>query len=219
MNEKLKQQFEEQLTYLPDINQQALKSFDWATELISIGHGYGLHVDQLEDLQIETMLVMVGLTPPDQYETELITRLALSPIEATRIIEEVNKKIFSPIHDYIVRGGPEKPATPATAMESAGFKMTTEETPINMPDDVMVRMGGSNPAVQSIPETKPTIINQPNSAPLQFNPNTTPDIAPITITPEPTVHPSIQLSMEKLEKMVHDKQQIVDATIQSMDQV
>jgi hypothetical protein len=41
MNDKLRQQFEEQLTYLPDINQQAMRSFDWATELISIGHGYG----------------------------------------------------------------------------------------------------------------------------------------------------------------------------------
>lgn len=216
MNDKLRQQFEEQLTYLPDINQQAMRSFDWATELISIGHGYGLHVDQLEDLQIETMLVMVGLTPPEKYQEELITRLALSPIEADRIIEEVNKRIFSPIHDYIVRGGPEKPAAPMSAMESAGITMTTEETPINVTGDVMVRMGGSTP-VQSIPDTKPIVINQTNSTPLQFTPNTTPDVAPISITPTPAVNPTISLSIEKLEKMVQNKQQVVDATIQSME--
>lgn len=216
MNDKLRQQFEEQLTYLPDINQQAMRSFDWATELISIGHGYGLHVDQLEDLQIETMLVMVGLTPPEKYQEELITRLALSPIEADRIIEEVNKRILSPIHDYIVRGGPEKPAAPMSAMESAGITMTTEETPINITGDTMVRMGGSTP-VQSIPDTKPIVINQTNSTPLQFTPNTTPDVAPISITPTPAINPTIQLSMEKLEKMVQDKQQVIDATIQSME--
>jgi hypothetical protein len=56
MNDKLRQSFEEQLVYLPEINQQALKSFDWATELLAIGKNYGLHIDELEDLQIETML-------------------------------------------------------------------------------------------------------------------------------------------------------------------
>lgn len=216
MNDKLRQQFEEQLTYLPDINQQAMRSFDWATELISIGHGYGLHIDQLEDLQIETMLVMVGLTPPEKYQDELITRLALSPIEADRIIEEVNKRIFSPIHNYIVRGGPEKPVAPMSVMESAGITMTTEETPINITGDTMVRMGGSTP-VQSIPDTKPVVINQTNAMPLQFTPNTTPDIAPISITPTSAINPTIQLSMEKLQKMVQDKQQVIDATIQSME--
>jgi hypothetical protein len=218
MNDKLRQQFDEQLTYLPEINQAAMRSFDWATELISIGHGYGLHVDQLEDLQIETMLVMVGLTAPEKYEDELITRLALSPTEANRIIDEVNKRIFTPIHDYIVRGGPEKPAAPTSAMESAGMTLTTEETPINLTDDVLVRMGGSTPT-QSIPETKPTVINPTNAAPLQFTPNTATDVAPITINPVSTVNPGIQLSREKLEKMVREKQQVIDATIQSMDQV
>jgi hypothetical protein len=80
----------------------------------------------------------------------------------------------------------------------------------------MVRMGGSTP-VQSIPDTKPIVINQTNSTPLQFTPNTTPDVAPISITPTPAVNPTISLSIEKLEKMVQNKQQVVDATIQSME--
>lgn len=219
MNEALKQQFEEQLTYLPAVNQQALRSFDWATQLLSIGHQYGLHIDQLEDLQIETMLVLVGLVSPDDYETELITRLAVSTSEAEKILNEVNKQIFIPIHDYIVNGGEKKVnTTPAGTMESAGFQMTDDETPITITGTVPVRIGGNQPTGQSIPDTKPAMVS-----PLQFHPNpnvsTAPELPKMEI-PVPLPVPSpIQLSKEKLEKMIEDRKKTVDATIQSMDQV
>jgi hypothetical protein len=204
MNDKLRQQFNDQLTYLPEINQRALQSFDWATELIAIGHGYGLHIDQLEDLQIETMLVLVGLTPADDYQNEVITRLAISPSEADKIIAEVNTRIFTPIHDYIVRGGPESAPTSQSVMASAGFQMGADmpTTPISVPTP-----------------PRPAIIqNSPSRSPLQFNPSTQP-VEQYEIPAEPVVHPSVQLSMDKLKKLYQDRQQIVNATIQSMDQV
>jgi hypothetical protein len=198
MNDKLRQQFNDQLTYLPEINQRALQSFDWATELIAIGHGYGLHIDQLEDLQIETMLVLVGLTPANDYQNEIVTRLAISPSEADKIITEVNSRIFTPIHDYIVRGGPESAPTSQSVMTSAGFQMGTE-----------------TPA----PVSRPVVIqNSPTSSPLQFSPTTQP-VAQVQPLADPVVHPSVQLSMDKLKKLYQDRQQVVDATIQSMDQI
>lgn len=214
MNEKIRQQFEEQLVYLPEINQRALRSFDWATELVSIGKTYGLHIDELEDLQIETMLLLVGLTSPDEYEKELIERLAISPIEAEKIIQDVNKHIFSPIHDYIVSGGAKAQTTPTTIMESAGLQMTNDETPVQTTPDVLVRVGGSVATVQSIPESKPL-----PTSPLQFHPtaekSTEPVLPEITI-PKP---PNIILSKEKLEQVSQNRQKVIDETLQSMDQV
>jgi len=217
MNEKLKQQFEEQLVYLPDINQQALKSFDWATQLLSIGHQYGLHIDQLEDLQIETMMLLVGLVSPDQYPDHLTEKLAVSPTEITKIIGQINEQIFSPIHDYIVSGGIKPVITPASVMESAGLEITTDETPITATlSGPTIRTGGSTSINQSIPDSKPIDQSPTNSSPLQFHPTTIPVPQPPT-TEKPVL--VTRLSKEKLEQMVKDRQKTIDATIQSMDQV
>ncbi len=210
MNEKLRQTYEEQLRYLPDINQQALKSFDWATELLAIGKGYGLHIDQLEDLQIETMLVLVGIVSPDRYENELIERLAVSPAEAAKIVEEVGNRVFTPIHDYILAGGVKKPVTPTNALESAGFQMTTDETPINL-ETPIVRQGGGLTMNQSIPDTRPTPV-----APLSFQPNAAAAIPTQPVAPAPQ---PVSISREKLEKVYQERMQQVDTTLQSMDQV
>ncbi len=224
MNEKLRQQFEGELVYLPEINQQALKSFDWATELLAIGKNYGLHIDELEDLQIETMLVMVGLVPPENYQNELITRLAISPTEANKIIEQVNERIFTPIHDYIVNGGPKKPTTPAGVMESAGFEITNDDTPLTPVADKLVRVGGVPQPIQMNPDINPAPQPTPTTtpvSPLQFHPEesktTTPEIPVQSLPVEPFI--KTQLSKEKLNALYHDRQKTIDATLQSMDPV
>ncbi|HQV64667.1 MAG TPA: hypothetical protein PKZ56_00290 [Candidatus Paceibacterota bacterium] len=212
MNEKLKQQFEEQLIYLPDINQQALKSFDWATQLLSIGHQYGLHIDQLEDLQMETMMLLVGLISPEQYPDHLTEKLAVSPTEISKIIEQINHQVFIPIHDYIINGGDNPITTPENVMGSAGLEITTDETPINTaPPGPTIRTGGSTPINQVVPDTKPESI-----IPLQFRPTPMPTI-PQSQIPNQVLSPAL-LSKEKLEKLVQDRQKTIDASIQSMDQ-
>lgn len=208
------------MAYLPEITQKALKSFDWATQLLSIGKEYGLHIDQLEDLQLETMMVLVGIIPPESYEVELETKLAISPAEAAKILKAVNTQIFVPIHDYIVNDGDNKVITPEVSetnvMESAGFHMTDDETPITIQTQP-VRTGGLGGTTQSIPESKPEPEIQSGPAPLQFHPDTAPAQTPV---PElvPTM-PTVSLSKEKLEKMYQDRQKTIDATLQSMDQI
>lgn len=230
MNDKLRKSFEEQLVYLPEINQQALKSFDWATELLSIGKNYGLHIDQLEDLQVETMLVMVGLVQVKDYPNELIMRLAISPSEANRIIEQVNDRIFTPIHDYIVNGGPKVVTTPTGVMESAGFEITNDDAPLVTQTENFVRVGGiaspAQPTVEAVkPVSQPVITQAPittGTTPLQFHPDEekspVADIPAQTI-PVETAPAPVMLSKEKLEAMYHDRQKTIDATLQSMDQV
>lgn len=226
MNEKLRQQFEDQLTYLPAINQQALRSFDWATELVAIGKNYGLHIDELDDLQIETMLVLVGLVDSDQYQNELINRLAISPTEAGKIIEDINKRVFTPIHDYIVSGGQKAESTPTTIMESAGFQMTTEDAPVPSANTVpLVRTGGDTPLAQSLPESKP-VVPMPviPPSPLQFHPTEEKSTEPTPIAEMPVTTPiapvpSIPFSKEKLEQVYQERQKAIDTTLQSMDPV
>lgn len=232
MNEKLRQSFEEQLVYLPEINQRALKSFDWATELLSIGKNFGLHIDELEDLQLETMLVMVGLVQVKDYPNELINKLAISPAEANKIIEQVNDRIFTPIHDYIVNGGSKVIDTPKGVLESAGFEITDDDAPLVTKTDNFARMGGvASPMQAIIPDDITPVPSQPVTAPvittgttpLQFHPDeektptATIPVQPIPVTP--TTPAPVVLSKEKLDTLYQDRQKTIDATLQSMDQI
>jgi hypothetical protein len=96
---------ENRLRYLPEITGQAINSIDWATRIITIGHKYGLHVDEMEEFQEVVLKSMTGLIAPEQFESELITALALSPATTEKIIAELNAQIFEPVHDYVMHGG------------------------------------------------------------------------------------------------------------------
>lgn len=123
------QHYNEQLELLPAINQEAIRSCDWMNILVDIGKKNALMLDEVEDLQIETMLVLVGITPADNYEAELIEKLALSPAQADKLLSDINQQVFTPIHDYIVRGGPEQAPT---GLSRVGIDINTS-TPVPVP--------------------------------------------------------------------------------------
>lgn len=227
MNSKLQQQFEEQLQYLPEINQQALRSFNWAEELIAIGKKHGLPIDSLEDLQIETMLVLVGLVSPEEYPDELATRLAISPAQVEMILGDVNDKILVPIHDFIINGG-QKPLsepgfnptiqseiqtapqnipihvqseTTQNPLHAAGIDITTDDSPTIFPETSVVRMGG---IPSTIPETKPV------GTPLTFQPEQTTSILPEIQPP---------LSLQKLQSISEQRKKVIDITIENSNRM
>lgn len=126
MNHALFQKhYQEQLKLLPDISQKAIQSFDWVNILLDIGKSYALQLDELEDLQLETMLLIVGVTPPDDYESQLGSVLPLSKTDMNKLLGDINTKILEPIHDYIVNGGPVAVST----METAGVSVVSEPDP------------------------------------------------------------------------------------------
>jgi hypothetical protein len=67
------------LRYLPDISSKAITSIDWSTKVIEIGHKYGLHIEDIEDMQMVVLKSMTGLASPEDFETNLITATAASP--------------------------------------------------------------------------------------------------------------------------------------------
>ena len=123
MNQTLFQKhYEENLALLPQVSQQALKSFNWVSVLLDIGKSYALQLDELEDLQVETMMLLVGIVSPDDYESEIGNILPVSKTEISKLLEDINLKILKPIHDYIVNGGPLEQDT--VTHESAGLGFT-----------------------------------------------------------------------------------------------
>lgn len=93
------------LRYLPEITSKAITSIDWSTQVVEIGHKYGLHIDDIEELQMVVLKSMTGLADPKDFEMNLISATAASPTTIERLITDLNHHIFEPIHDYVMNQG------------------------------------------------------------------------------------------------------------------
>lgn len=151
-NDAFQKTYEDQLLSLPDINRAAIQSHDWMTEVITVGKKHGLHIDQIDDLRIEVMLVLVGALPAQEFQNTIMAELAVSPAEAAKITKDVNNAIFDPIHTFIVNGEQVKTETPRVSTPQA--KPATE--PIHPPEPAMentLQKIGITVANDPIPET------------------------------------------------------------------
>lgn len=210
--------YQEQLSLLPAINQEALSSIDWNSLIIEIGRKRGLHIDEIDDLRTETMLVLIGELDAQGYASGLMTRLGLPPSEIDKLVDEVNTGIFQPIHDYIVRGGPlvAAPLTPTqaptpqapsnpevstpepqeqtpTAETMFGALQAANITPIDIPD--------SDPLVLSLDSTQPP-------APVSDVPLTDAGITPIAQSEEPAAKTPTSDSMHTLADLLDQKSSV-----------
>jgi hypothetical protein len=102
MTEKLRQIIKEEMQKLPKENQQAISAFDWAKMVEDIGKKYLFDENEINDLQIETFLILIGVEEFDSYSRNIENEVGTSREEASKITEEVLKKIFIPINDLLV---------------------------------------------------------------------------------------------------------------------
>lgn len=94
MNNKLKQKIEEETLKLPKEWQEVICSFDWEKPSKEIGKKYLLTESEINDLQIEIGLVLVGLEEQNSFALNVENNIGTSKNEAEKITEEVNQKIF-----------------------------------------------------------------------------------------------------------------------------
>jgi hypothetical protein len=96
---------------LPKELQDAVFSVETAEKLQKIGKNAGLMIDETGILADETGLVMLGITPPSKYISNLEKRLGINREKAKKIASEVNQQIFYPVREALkkVHGLTEKP--------------------------------------------------------------------------------------------------------------
>lgn len=91
----------ERFDALPESIQELILSSNYQNTLIEIGKKYQLNVEQLGMLEQETTLVMMGLTPTQDFKNELVHELKIDNIKGNQIVTEINEKIFLPIRDLL----------------------------------------------------------------------------------------------------------------------
>ena len=102
MTEKLKQIIQEKVKKLPKEAQNAVNSLDWVKISEEIGKKYLLSEAEINNFQVETLLVLVGLTDPDFYETNIENEVGTTKEEAANMANDAIAKIFTPISNVIV---------------------------------------------------------------------------------------------------------------------
>jgi hypothetical protein len=100
MTEKLKQIIKDEVAKLPKENQTVINAFGWEQITEEIGKKY-LFESEMNDFQVETLLVLIGLENPEMYTINVENNIGTSRDGARQITDEVFKKIFIPISDTI----------------------------------------------------------------------------------------------------------------------
>jgi hypothetical protein len=102
MTDKLKQTIKEEMEKLPKETQEAINASSWERVAEEIGRKYLLNEDEINNLQVETLLILIGLEDPEFFATNVENEIGTSKNEAEKITEDVIQKIFTPINDVLV---------------------------------------------------------------------------------------------------------------------
>ena len=101
MTEKLKQKIKEGMVDLPREIQEAIGTFSWGGVVEEIGKKYSLSEDEVNDLQTETGLVLIGLEYGNAFASNIETEVGTSHEEAQKIAEEIDQKVFKSIYESL----------------------------------------------------------------------------------------------------------------------
>lgn len=99
MTKELQQKMSEEIAKLPRYNQEAINSLDWGDTSWKIGKKNLLTESEINDLQIETGLVLVGLSELDSFAINIENNVGTATAESEEIAKEIYDEIFKPIAD------------------------------------------------------------------------------------------------------------------------
>ncbi|MFA5840922.1 MAG: hypothetical protein WC847_01455 [Candidatus Paceibacterota bacterium] len=97
MTDKLKQTIKEEIGKLPKGNQEVINAFGWEPISEEIGKKYLLREKEINDFEIETLLVLVGVEDINDYAKNIEDNVVISKSEAQKIADEAFQKIFKPL--------------------------------------------------------------------------------------------------------------------------
>ena len=85
MHTKIKTIINEELDNLPKEMREVIDSLDWTTIIEEIADRHLLFDEEIDDLQIETLLVLVGMEDVDSYASNIENEVGTTEAEANKI--------------------------------------------------------------------------------------------------------------------------------------
>ena len=87
---------------LPSETLKAIDSVDWRSTIYDMVDSKKYNIEQLGDLELETELVLCGLTLPEDYPKELEKRMGVPEERARELVKTMNEKVFKKIRDKMI---------------------------------------------------------------------------------------------------------------------
>ncbi len=95
------QQLKDLYKKIPEDLKEAIFNVDSAEMIEKTGGKYNLNIDKIGELADEIGLVMLGVTKPKDFVSNLSQRLGVSNDTARNIAEEINQQIFSKVRESL----------------------------------------------------------------------------------------------------------------------
>ena len=97
MTEELKKTIKKEIAELPKEGQEAIGAVDWVKIAEEVGKKFLLDEDEIEDFQLETLLVLIGVTDPEFYAVNIENHVDVTKDKSAEMAKEAFQKIFTPI--------------------------------------------------------------------------------------------------------------------------
>jgi hypothetical protein len=171
---------------LPQELQQVIQSSEYQDKLFQVAKKNQWTYEQLGILELETTMVLLGMTNPNNYQKVLAEELGKKPAELTTIVADIKTQVFDPIRASLMKlytedaiSAPESIPTPVTTqapvqktapendtavLEKSGI--TIEEVKPQKPEVASVSRGDVLGGIENPPKSTSKVLNQvsPGSA-------------------------------------------------------
>jgi hypothetical protein len=173
MENDLAEQIKQRLAELPPNVLAAVQSADLGDKVRAIGQKQGLHIDQLGELEDETLMVMLGFSAPEDFGGRLSSALKVSREQGDALAQAINNDIFLPIREYLKKPSP-KPVG-STPQPTPATNQTKVELPAVVHEALSVPLvSASAPKSATVPEPTPapqaTKLEPPKPEPYKTDP-------------------------------------------------
>ena len=115
-------------TELPEDTRNAINAVDWKAVVLGMREKRGYSFEQLDNLEIETELVLCGLLNPENYSKEVEKRLGLQKTEVNDLVKEMNNLVFAKIKENLIKIIENPARNAGSTTDANGKKAFTPDT-------------------------------------------------------------------------------------------
>lgn len=204
-NDEVQKELQTRFALLPEELQKVITSSDYQMKLFDLAKKYKMTYEKLGTLELETTLVLLGMTHPRDFPVEMKNILKLPETDFNNLMTEIQVQVFDPIkkalqavypededRDETAPVPPKVDTTQKSVMEKAGITIGGRETMTATPEDKSASKYTQDDLLKSIenpPKSTVTELNKFTSAVAQA-PITQSTVPPIS-KPNETIQDSI----------------------------
>jgi hypothetical protein len=96
-NEEVQKELQTRFALLPEELQKVITSSDYQMKLFDLAKKYKMTYERLGTLELETTLVLLGMTHPKDFPQEMKNLLRLPETDFNNLMTEIQVQVFDPI--------------------------------------------------------------------------------------------------------------------------